>query len=202
MKPRLLVQQKITPLVNRYVIYTPGTDGNEGNLLALAQQKRLAFKEKVTFYGDEQKSQELFGFRAEKAMDIHGRFFVEDADGATIAMFRKEFKKSLFNSTWVLMDADSNDKFIIKESNMVLAVIRRIVGWVPFIGEILDLIVALFRYHFVFINIASGEEVGSYRKTALFRDHYELSLTDDAYAALDWQVYAAMSVALDALQSR
>lgn len=201
MKPRLIVHQKITPLVNRYAVYTPN-DNDKKDLLAFAQQKRLAFKEKVTFFADEQRSEELFGFRAEKAMDIHGRFFVEDSSGATTGIFRKEFKKSLLNSTWILTDADSNDKFLVKESNMLLAVLRRIVGWIPFVGELLELAVALFRYHFVFINIATGEEVGAYRKTALFRDHYELSLTDDAFAVLDWKTFAAISVALDALQSR
>ncbi len=168
----------------------------------MAQQKRLAFKEKVWFYNDEAKSREVFSFRAEKVMDIHGRYFVEDPDGVVVGMFRKEFKKSLLSSSWVMMDAEGNDMVRVGESSMVLAILRRFIGWVPFVGDVLDIIIKFFRYHFVFTDIASGQEVGVYRKVTLFRDHYELSVTDEAYAKLDWRVYAAMGVGLDALQSR
>lgn len=202
MQPRLLVEQKITAFVNRYTVYAAADNGSKQELVAFAQQKRMAFKEKVTFYNDEEKSAEVFSFRAEKVMDVHGRYFVEDAQGDSIGIFRKEFKKSLVMSSWVLMDADGNDRFRFTESNLILAVLRRVVGWIPFIGDLLELIVILFRYHFIILDVASGEVVGKYEKTALFRDKYKLSLTDAAYDMLDWRTYAAMSVALDALQSR
>lgn len=127
MKPRLYIDQKITAFVNKYKVYGVDASGEKSELVALAQQKRLAFKEKVWFYNDEAKTKEVFSFRAEKVMDVHGRYFVEDTDGAV---------------------------------------------------------------------------VGAYRKQTLFRDHYQLSTTDDAHEALDWRVFAAIGVALDALQSR
>jgi hypothetical protein len=64
------------------------------------------------------------------------------------------------------------------------------------------MIVLFFKYHFVFIDVQTGSEVGMYRKTTLFRDHYELLLTDEAWQSVDWRVFASMGVALDALQSR
>lgn len=197
MEPRLIIEQKITAFANKYKVHD-----EQKNLIALAQQKRLAFKEKVTFYNDEKKSEEVFTFRAEKVMDVHGRYFVEGANGEKIGMFRKEFKKSLLVSSWVLMDADGNDVYRVKENNVVIAVLRRFIGFVPFIGELLELVIMFFRYHFEFIDMKSGEVVGKYRKTKLFRDHYELETTDEAWNALDWRVFAAMGVALDALQSR
>ena len=53
MKPRLAIEQKITAFANKYKILEITESGEAGNLIALAQQKRLAFKEKVTFYADE-----------------------------------------------------------------------------------------------------------------------------------------------------
>lgn len=202
MKPRLIVEQKITAFVNKYKILDTNESGKAGELKALAQQKRLAFKEKVTFYADEQKTREAFTFRAEKVMDVHGRYFVEDMQGNLLGMFRKEFKKSLLVSSWVLMDAGGNELFRVKESNEAIAVLRRFIGFVPLVGDLLDIVMSFFRYHFSFIDIASGQEVGQYAKTTLFRDHYRLNTTDDAWVKLDWRVYAAMGVALDALQSR
>jgi hypothetical protein len=73
---------------------------------------------------------------------------------------------------------------------------------IPILGDVIDLIVSFFRYHFVFADAQNGQPVGRYQKTTLFRDHYLLSMTDEAYAGEDRRVLAAMAVGLDALQSR
>ncbi len=202
MKPRIIVEQKITAFTNKYKVLNATEAGEASDLKAFAQQKRLAFKEKVTFYGDEQKTTESFSFRAEKVMDVHGRYIVEDQNGQVVGMFRKEFKKSLLVSSWVLMSADGSELFRVKESNEAIAILRRFAGFIPVVGDIVDLMMNFFRYHFSFIDMISQQEVGQYKKTKLFRDHYLLSATDDGWNRLDWRVFAAMGVALDALQSR
>jgi uncharacterized protein YxjI len=202
MKPRLNIQQKLTAFTNIYSIYETNEAGKNTQRLAYAQQKRLAFKEKVTFYTDDQKSEVAFTFRAEKVMDVHGRYFVEDASGACIGMFKKEFAKSLLSSTWKIMDADGKELFVIKESNMAVAVARRFIGALPGVGDLLDLLMNFIKYHFVIIDVKTNEQVGKHQKVALFRDYYTMSMTDEAFGAIDWRVFAAMGVGLDALQSR
>ena len=202
MKPRLIIEQKITAFVNKYKILDANESGEAGEMKALAQQKRLAFKEKVIFYSDEKKTQAEFTFRAEKVMDVHGKYFVEDMSGNVLGMFRKEFKKSLLVSSWVLIDKNGTELFRVKESNVTIAVLRRFIGFVPLVGDLLDLAMNFFKYHFSFTNLSDDIEIGQYKKTTLFRDYYSLSVTDDAWAKLDWRVFAAMGVALDALQSR
>lgn len=201
MTPHLIVEQKITAFVNRYEIYATDTDGNKTELIAFAQQRRLAIKEKIEFFSDEFKTTKLFQFRAEKVMDVHGKYFVEDADDNLLGAFKKQFGASLLNSTWNVLDTNDSVVAIITESNKTLAILRRFVGFIPFIGDIFDLILNFFKYHFVFKN-SEGTEVGQYIKTTLFRDHYQLNMKDSTYEATDWRVWAAMAVALDALQSR
>lgn len=202
MKPRLVIQQKITALVNKYRIDTSTAEGKPEKVVGLAQQKRFAFREKVLFYTDETRSKVAFTFRAEKVMDVHGRFFVEDAGGKMIGMFKKEFSASLVNSTWKILDADGTERMMIRENNQVLAVMRRFLVFIPIVGELAEIVLLFFRYHFVFIDLATGQEVGVYRKTTLFRDHYLLSTTDEVWRQYDTRLLAAMGVALDALQSR
>lgn len=202
MNPKLIVEQKITAFVNKYSVYAVGADGKKGELLALAQQKRVAFKEKVSFYSNGDKTKLVFTFRAEKVFDVHGRYIVEDAMGNFIGAFKKEFKKSLISSTWNILDADNNPTITISESNQFLAIIRRFGGFIPIIGDLIDVIVLFFRYHFVFKKAGSDGAIGTYQKTTLFRDHYLLSMTDKAYAGQDWRVLASVAVGLDALQSR
>jgi len=202
MKPQLIVEQKITAFVNKYAIYQADEQGNKGSMVAFAQQKRIAFKEKVTFYTDDTKSEAAFTLRAEKVLDVHGRYFVEDMHGKLVGAFRKDFKRSLLNSTWEILDTNDQPAIKVSESSHFLAAIRRFGGMLPFIGDLIELIVLFFRYHFVLADSVSGAEVGRYQKTTLFRDHYLLSMEDEAYSKQDWRVIAAMAVALDALQSR
>jgi hypothetical protein len=200
MKPRLVVEQKITAFVNKYAVYTAQADGSKGDMIAFAQQKRFNIREKFQFYTNQDKSQLAFTFRAEKVLDVHGRYFVEDADGKLLGMFRKDFKKSLLNSTWHVLDAQGNETMLVKESNAALAVLRRFLGLAPYVGDLADMVLLFFRYHFSFL--VNGQEVGMYKKTKLLRDHYLLSMEDQAFAAQDIRVLAAQAVALDALQSR
>lgn len=201
MKPQLIVEQKITAFVNRYNIFAVTADGVKGQLLAQAQQKRLAFKEKVTFYTDDSRQNVAFTFRAEKVMDVHGRYFIEDAEGNLLGAFKKKFGSSLLRSTWLLMNKDESQTYTVTESNAVLAILRRFVGWIPFVGDLFQLIILFFRYHFVFLD-SSGNEKGKYAKTTLFRDHYQLDVDQEITESIDWRVLAAMAVGLDALQSR
>lgn len=202
MNPKLIVEQKITFFVNKYAIYEATSDGKKGTMLALAQQKRFNIKEKIIFYTDKTKSQVAFTFRTEKVLDIHGKYFVEDAQGQLVGMFKKQFGKSLLSSTWQVMGKNEEVLLDVYESSRLLAIIRRFGGFVPYLGDLIDIIVRFFRYHFVFADAKTKQPVGKYVKTTLFRDHYRLDMSDDAYGQLDWRVLAAMAVGLDALQSR
>ena len=202
MKPKLIVEQKITPLVNKYRIFSAKSDGSKDSLLAFVQQKRLAFREKVTFYSDEAKGQVIFTLRAEKILDIHGNYLVEDDNGQIIGKFKKDFAQSLINSTWNILDKNGNSKLNISESNQTLAILRRFGGFIPYFGDLVEIITTFFKYHFVLKDAKTGQIVGKYQKTKLIRDHYLLSMDDDIYSQTDWRVFAAVAVALDALQSR
>src|SRR5690606_21840275 len=90
---RLLLRQKITPLVNRYVVHVARPDGSEGPMVAFAEQKRLTLKEQVTLYTDESRDQVLAGFKARKVLDLASGYDVIDEAGRPIGMFRKDFSR-------------------------------------------------------------------------------------------------------------
>src|SRR3954447_24362935 len=99
---RLLVRQRVRLMVNQYEVHAEGPDGSEGELVAFAQQKRMAFKEQVTIYADDSKQHPLFSFKARKRLDISSAYDVTDPQGQPIGLFRKDFKASLLASTWHL----------------------------------------------------------------------------------------------------
>jgi uncharacterized protein YxjI len=194
---RFTVKQKITMMVNRYEIRTVDANGGEGPVIAMAQQKRMAFKEQVMFYADEARTQPVFGFKARQRMDLAATYDITDANGTPIGSFRKEFAKSLLRSTWQLTAADGLQA-IGTERNHTVAIVRRIWDLVPVIGEI----PVPFLFHFDF-RVPDGSIVLSSERRRSMRDRYDVELPAAPNGwRLDWRVGAAMAVALDALQSR
>ena len=191
--PAFSMKQRITMMANKYELIVANPDGSDGPMLAFAQQKRMAFKEHVTFYTDDTKSQPVFSFRARKTIDLGSAYDVFDASGQQIGWFKKEFGKSLLRSSWQLSGAGV--EAVGTERNPTIAIVRRVWEFVPFIGEI----PLPFIFHFDFTDRGTGQPVLSVERKISVRDRYHVTVQDQR---LDFRVAAAMTVALDALQSR
>ncbi|RZU34591.1 hypothetical protein [Blastococcus saxobsidens] len=191
--PQFFVKQRFTVMVNRYEIRAMNPDGSEGQLIALAQQKRMKIREEVIFYSDESKTRRVFSFKARQRLDVHAEHDVLDEYGTVIGYFRKQFGASLLRSTWNL-SAPGVDA-VGQERNQFIAVLRRIWGFIPYLGNVW----VPFLFHFDFVDQATGRPVMSSQKKIGIRDSYTVTVPDPQ---LDFRVAAAMAVALDALQSR
>lgn len=181
---RFFVKQRLTMMVNRYEIRGANPDGTEGPVIAMAQQKRLAFKEQVTFYADEARTRPVFSFKARQALDLAAVYDVFDAEGRPVGTFQKDFAASLLRSSFHLtgpgIDAYG------QERNQALAIIRRFVD-LPF------------AFHFDFTDKQSGAVVMSSERQFSLRDRYTVTVPD---SRVDFRLAAAMAVGLDALLAR
>ncbi len=189
---RLLVRQRLRLMVNQYEVHAEQPDGSEGELVAFAQQKRMAFKEQVTLYADDGKSRPILGFKARKRIDLASAYDVTDASGQPIGVFRKDFKKSLLASTWHL-EQPGLGVTTGSERNKVVAALRRVWELIPYV----DAVPFAWPYHFDFR--AGDQVVFSVEKKIGLRDRYVVDIRD---SRLDRRLVIAMAVALDALQSR
>ena len=79
--PHFVVKQKLTMMVNRYEVSESDEAGNPTRLMAFAEQKRLAFKEQVTFFTDDSKQRPVFAFKARQALDLGAGYDVTDEGG-------------------------------------------------------------------------------------------------------------------------
>lgn len=189
---RFAVVQRITMMVNRYEIRAVDAAGRPTDLLAIAQQKRMAFKEEVTFYAEEERRTPVFSFKARKRMDLSATYDVKDAAGAPIGTFRKDFGASLLRSTWHL--EAPGIQAVGAERSAGVALARRAWEMLP----IVDNLPSPFLFHFDFLD-PSGAVVMSSERGRSLRDRYDVRVPE---ARLDGRVAAAMAVALDALQGR
>jgi uncharacterized protein YxjI len=182
---RFIVRQRVRMMVNQYEVHALAPDGSEGELLAFAQQKRMALREKVTLYTDDTRREPLVGFAARQVFDMGATYDIVDASGAPIGLFRKDFARSLLRSTWHLEQPDLGVA-TGQERSPLVAVLRRFVdslSWVP--------------YHFEFT--LGGAPAFSVVKRWGLRDRYVVDVADPR---LDRRLVLAMTVALDALQGR
>ena len=181
---QLIVRQRVRLMVNQYEVHAVGADGSEAGVLAFAQQKRMAFKEQVTFFADETRSRPVFGFKARAVMDLNAGYDITDEGGAQIGFFRKDFGASLLRSTFHLEGPGYTGTG--RERNQVAGLLRRFTD--------LDFI----PIHFDFVD-AEGQPLLSVERKMSIGDRYRVTVPDQR---VDFRVAAAVAVGLDALMAR
>jgi uncharacterized protein YxjI len=182
--PRFFVKQKLTLMINRYEILAANPDGSVGPLLALAEQKRFAFKEQVTFFEDAARTRPVFGFKARAVIDLNSGYDITDGTGQQIGFFRKDFGASLLRSTFHLEGPGYAGTG--QERNQVVAIVRRFTD------------LSFLPFHFDFVATDGAPLLSSERQMTL-RDKYTVTVPDPR---VDFRVAAAVAVGLDALLSR
>jgi uncharacterized protein YxjI len=193
---RFLVDQLIRPIVNLYQV-TPLAAGEvpAGGPIAYVRQKRMAIKEDIRFFADENESRELFRIKARSVFDIGGaRYDVTDPNGAPIGVLEHSFRKSLFRSTWKVTDSDRGEVVTAQERSLPMAIARRLVDFVPY-GEWVPI-----PYNF---DLVMDERViGHLNRKFQLRDRYVLDLSGDHERKLDRRLGIALAIGLDTLQNR
>lgn len=194
-----LLRQKWTLVVNRYFFSLPDAHGDEGERVAFVEQKRFKFKEDIRFFTDETKRVPVLAIKARQRFDPAARYDITDATGERIGEIQKAFAASLLRSTYLLFDADGNQVCEAKERSLAVALFRRLVGFVPYVGNYADWLPI--PYHFVFTR---GARVLAHntRRAWKLTDHYMIDCRPDAERTLDRRLVLAAAVGMDALQAR
>ena len=194
---RFFVEQLLRPMVNLYQV-TPLAAGETpaGGPVAYVRQKRMAIKEDVRFYADEDETQEVFRIKARRMIDIGGNYDVTAADGQKIGVLQKVFGKSLLRSTWRMLGPDDQELATAQERSTFLAVARRLIDFVPYVGGYIPI-----PYNFE-ITDAEGKRIGGMDRKFQIRDKYVLDLSDDRERVLDRRLAIALAIGLDTLQNR
>jgi len=194
---RFLVDQLIRPIANLYRV-TPLAVGEtpSGAPVAYVRQKKLAIKEDIRFYGDEEETRELFRIKARSVFDIGGaRYDVVAVDESPIGVLEHVFGKSLLRSTWKVTDGSGAEVALARERSQVGAIVRRVIDFVPDFGGLIPI-----PYNFDIL--VDGEVAGRMDRKFQLRDRYVLDLSGDTAKKLDRRLAVALAIGLDTLQNR
>ena len=121
-------------MINRYEFSLPGENDAPGEPICFVEQKRFKFKEDIRFYTDDSKQHELMRIKARQRFDPRARYDVTDPGGRTIGEIQKVFGASLLRSTYALFDPQGNEVARATEKSFLVALFRRLVGWVFWIS--------------------------------------------------------------------
>jgi hypothetical protein len=192
---RFLIDQLVRPIANLYRV-TPLAAGETpaGGPIAFVRQKKLAVKEDIRFYGDEQETQELFRIKARSLFDIGGARYDVVAGDERIGLLEHVFGKSLFRSTWRVFDAQEQESAVAQERSLPMAIARRVVDFVPY-GEWVPI-----PYNFDLL--VDGRVAGHLNRKFQLRDRYVLDLSGDSDRRIDRRLAIALAIGLDTLQNR
>lgn len=189
---RFHVRQKITPFQNTYRVFADAA-GEPGPLIAFAKQKRMAFKESFTLYGDEQATRPVLTIKADRRIDIRSAMTVAEPDGRVLGVLRKRGAASLLRSTWEV-EQPGMPVVVVQERSLAIALLRRLWGAVPYVGDL------PVPWVFHFDGAATtGEPVLTHTRLWGFRDRYVLEVGDPR---LDGRLAIALAICLDAMQKR
>ena len=194
---RLLVQQVFKPIANEYRISVPlrgSTD--EARPLLFVKQKKMKIREDIRFRLSPDDEAHVFMIKGKTVFEFRGRHDVLDAQENPIGLLEKTFGRSLLRSHWRVRDPEGNELLDAQESNLIVALVRRLAGLLP---EWLSL---LSWIPFNFELRREGKQVGSYKRIlGPLRDRYVLELSEEL-GEVDRRLLVAFTVALDALQDR
>jgi uncharacterized protein YxjI len=196
---RFLLVQRIRPMINQYEVSTLGHDQKSaGDGVCFVEQKRMALKEDLRAFTDDTKTTEVFRIKAQQVWDPRAKYDVTDPSGQQVGQLRKVFGKSLLRSTWEIYDVSGNQLAWARERSLFVALFRRFVGFVPFIGGFADWLPI--PYHFDYFR--GDERIGSLERILGVRDRYRLDVSGDRERSVDRRVVLALAVGMDALQAR
>ena len=196
---RFVLRQRLRLVVNQYEFSLPADGDAPGAPFCFVQQKRFKFKEDIGFYTDETRSVELMRIKARQRFDPRARYDITAADGQKIGEIQKVFGKSLLRSTYRIYDEHGNEVATAAERSMAVALIRRVVGFIPFLDNVADWLPI--PYHFDFKR---GDSVlGTHRRQLWkLRDVYTIDMSGDPQRTVDRRLILAIAVGMDALQAR
>jgi uncharacterized protein YxjI len=193
---RYLVDQLIRPIANLYRV-TPlaGGETPAGPPIAYVRQKKLAIKEDIRFYADEQEAQELFRIKARSMFDFGGARYDVTVGEERIGVLDHMFRQSLLRTTWTVRDGDEAELMIARERSLVGAIARRAIDFVPDVGGWIPI-----PYNFDFL--VDDSVVGSMNRKFQLRDRYIVDIDGDNDKRIDRRLVIALAIGLDTLQNR
>lgn len=143
-----VIRKKVLKLFGgAFHIYDP-----VGQVAFYSELKAFKLREDIRVYTGEDKQTEVLIIRARQIIDFSATYDVVDATtGEPVGALRRKGMKSMLKDEWVIFDGAGQEIGLIKEDNLLLALVRRLITpLIPqkYLGEIRGTQVCTFKQNF------------------------------------------------------
>lgn len=201
MKPRLIVKKTHTSHINRLRVMLPTKDSDPGEVIVLAEQKRFVRVETTLCYSNEQREKVAFVIRFLASDSGQHSYVVEETNGRVLGTLVKLPSMPLRPQSWRVLDQNGAECAVTIESSSLVGGMRRQLADRPIIGRASLALSKLANYRIIILEPVSRKQTGVYERFGPRKSLFHLSMKDTSWQAVDWRVYAALSIALTAPQT-
>jgi hypothetical protein len=138
--PHLQFRRKFWKLFGAEIrIFTPAEEH-----LATIHQKAFKLKEDIRLTSELVPGAPLLAIRARQVIDFGATYdiFLAESPTPSFSLQRKGLQSNFVRDYWKVLDANGTQVGSIRETSGSLAVMRRWLGIIPFVGPIIDLVFA------------------------------------------------------------
>lgn len=135
------------------------TDLETGAEIGYIKSKAFKIREDIRIFTDRSRTTELVRISTPNIIDFGATYDVYDSasNQLLMRMKRQGLSSTFVRDQWDIMDANGAPLGKVTESGDTIALIRRYVGFIPVIGDIVDLIFAFKTQDYgITINTATG----------------------------------------------
>lgn len=105
-----------------------------GQTVFYVREKIFAWRDQIKIYSDETKSNLLYELVSNKLIDFQQTFTMTDNTGRVVGKVRRKTLRSLWRSTFRLMDREDNHDHTIQEKNPWTKFMDGLFGEIPLVG--------------------------------------------------------------------
>lgn len=199
-RDRFLVNQKHRSwMKSRYYVY----DADGAPLFYVERPVKPLRHSDITIYDDDTRSSTVLVVRQDHGYAALKRTYtlLDPQSESAIARFQRDNIKSWFRRAWEVRDPEGRVIAHAREDTAAIAIIRRVLEFVPYVGALVGLVRTNFRLYHV---LPDGTEVqaGSFDRKLSIGDKYVLDLEADHERQLDRRIAVALGILLDTGEAR
>lgn len=105
-----------------------------GQLIAYVKQAKFKLKEDIAIFADENQQRLLYRIKADRVLDFNANYSIATADLQPVGALRRKGMRSLWKSTYLIVDPTGAEVGVVHEENGWVKVIDGLVGEIPFVG--------------------------------------------------------------------
>lgn len=177
------ISMKMIALAPQFYLY----DVN-GNQVGFIKQKLLKLKESIQVFKDDSKTEITHTIKADSILDLSAGYAISNQSGV-IGKTQRLGMKSLWRTEFHVYDKDNHHTHTIQLANPIVQFVEGLIGLIPIVGDILNIISGYFlnpTYHI--LNADDTVVAVMKKRPALFEGKYEVrseyELDDDTQELL------------------